>query len=691
MSPFESLHPALQYHVVNTLGWSDLRPTQTEAIEPIQSGEDALLLAPTAGGKTEAAFLPLLSRAARQGWTGLSILYLCPMKALLNNLEPRLTRYAGFLGRRVALWHGDVGDSARRRMLADNSDILLTTPESVEAILISSRIDHQAFFANLRAVVVDELHAFADSDRGWHLIAIIARLEKIAGYRIQRIGLSATVGNPQELRDWLTQGRGGHIIGTSGGPPIGDVMADHVGSVDNAIMMLSRIHRGERRLVFADSRSRVEELASGLRRAGVRTFVSHGSLSADERRQAEAAFASEPDCAIVATSTLELGIDVGDLDRVIQVGAPSSVASFLQRMGRSGRRAGASRNFLFLATTDSELLLSFGIVALWKQGFIESVNPPPQPNHIYAQQVMALTLQERGIAVADIEAFLAKTFDDLTAEARTEIVEHMLSSGILHGDGGVLGLGKRAEREFGRRHFSDLVVSFSSPMLLSVMFGRLELGSIHPLAITPARDNEPSVILLSGRSWRVTDVDWPRRRVSVVAASGDGRARWLGGGRPASYAVSRATEAVVAGSAPGCDLSRRASAKLDEIREQMPFVDGSTVPILDDGSGTTRIWTFAGGRTNAVISQSLPGARARSDDLCISITSDDRRALMNAFSGLGSIPVRPSLSSQMIDDLKFSQCLPMELAYSTISARLTDQAGIDATRSRKIRLVRDTR
>ena len=139
MNPFESLHAALRYHIVNTLGWGDLRPTQTEAIAPIHGGEDVLLLAPTAGGKTEAAFLPLLSRAATESWTGLSVLYVCPLKALLNNLEPRLARYAGFLGRRVGVWHGDVGDSARKRMLADMPDVILTTPESIEAILISTR------------------------------------------------------------------------------------------------------------------------------------------------------------------------------------------------------------------------------------------------------------------------------------------------------------------------------------------------------------------------------------------------------------------------------------------------------------------------------------------------------------------------------------------------------------------------
>jgi ATP-dependent Lhr-like helicase len=579
VSPFESLHPALRYHIVNTLGWGDLRPTQSEAIVPIQGGTDVLLLAPTAGGKTEAAFLPLLSRAASQSWTGLSVLYICPLKALLNNLEPRLSRYAGFVGRRVGIWHGDVGDSARRRMLADTPDIILTTPESVEAILISFRVDHRSLLASLRAVVVDELHAFAGDDRGWHLLAILARLEKIAGRPLQRVGLSATVGNPVALLEWFTQGRGGITVGSSGGSPAGDVMSDYVGSVENAVAVLSRIHRGERRLIFADSRSRVEELASGLRLAGVRTFVSHGSLSVDERRQAEAAFATEPDCAIVATSTLELGIDVGDLDHVIQVGAPSSVASFLQRMGRSGRRAGAARNFLFLATTDSEFLLALGITTLWRSGFIEQVDPPPQPAHIYAQQIMALALQENGITIGDVGAFLGTTFDVLSLKERKDIVDHMLCTDILNEDGGVLGVGARAEREFGRRHFGDLVVSFSSPMLLSVMAGQVELGAVHPLAVVPSRDGEPIIILLSGRSWRVVDVDWPRRRVAVVAAQEAGKARWLGGGRPASFAVSRAAEAVVAGRGPECSLSRRAASKLDEIRDRLPFIDGTAVPV----------------------------------------------------------------------------------------------------------------
>src|SRR5262249_44626849 len=147
--------------------------------------------------------------------------------------------------------------------------------------------------------------------------------------------------------------------------------------------------------------------------------------------------------------------------------------------------------------------------------------------------------------------------------------------------------------EFGRRHFGDLVVSFSSPMLLTVMFGRTELGAVHPLAVAPARDDEPIVLLLGGRSWRVVDVDWPRRRLAVVPAQGEGRARWLGGGRPASFAVCRSAEAIIAGASLACALSRRATSKLGELQEQLRFVDGKTIPIVRNGADNFHIWTFA--------------------------------------------------------------------------------------------------
>ncbi len=169
----DALHPVVAHHVVNTLQWPGLRPLQATAVEPILGGLDALLLAPTAGGKTEAAMFPLLSRMAGEGWSGTSLLYVCPLRALLEqSVALVLQGYAGWPGRTAAVWHGDTGSSRRARTTRrERPDVLLTTPESLESMLVSTLVDAQRFFADLRAIVVDEVHAFAGDDRGWHLFA----------------------------------------------------------------------------------------------------------------------------------------------------------------------------------------------------------------------------------------------------------------------------------------------------------------------------------------------------------------------------------------------------------------------------------------------------------------------------------------------------------------------------------------
>ncbi|MGH8524244.1 MAG: DEAD/DEAH box helicase, partial [Gammaproteobacteria bacterium] len=199
MNPVERLHPAIQFHIVNSLGWPQLRPLQEQSLSPILDGHHALLIAPTAGGKTEAAVLPVLSRMLTEDWHGLSVLYICPIKALLNNLEARLSRLTGFVGRRAQLWHGDISTSEKRRAERDLPDVLLTTPESLEGILIGSRRDHDRLLGNVLCVVIDELHAFAGDDRGWHVLALLERIRRLSGKEQQRIGLSATVGDPQAL------------------------------------------------------------------------------------------------------------------------------------------------------------------------------------------------------------------------------------------------------------------------------------------------------------------------------------------------------------------------------------------------------------------------------------------------------------------------------------------------------------
>jgi ATP-dependent Lhr-like helicase len=610
MDAFERLHPGLQYHLANTLRWNRLRPTQAEAVAPILAGQDTLVLAPTAGGKTEAAVFPLLSRMAVEDWQGVSVLYVCPLRALLNNLTPRIDGYCQWLGRTAAVWHGDVSQSQRQRILVDRPDILLTTPESLEAMLVSTKVDPRVLFSGLQAVVVDEIHAFAGDDRGWHLLAVLERLSRIAGHELQRVGLSATVGNPQELLDWLqgsfTNRDKSLVVPEVGASAAGpEITVDYVGSLTNAATVIAALHSGEKRLVFVESRCQAEELGAALREQGVETYISHSSLSAAERRRSEAAFADARDTVIVATSTLELGIDVGDLDRVIQIGSTRSVASFLQRLGRTGRRPGSIRSCLFLCF-DDESLLAAGMLKRWSDGWVEPIEPPAHPRHIAAQQLMALCLQEHRITPTARDDWWGDLplFDD-TTEA---ILENLITEGYFEPDGPFLHIGLEAERRFGARYFSDLTAVFTAPPEFLVLAGRVEVGTIGTDLLTEDIDG-PRVLLLGGRSWKVTHVDWDRRRCFVEAVEGGGQAKWSGMSGGVSYDITRGMRDVILGLLPqGVQFTSRATSMLAELRQT--YADNAAgdrliIRLPDDSVG--RWWTWAGTPANRSLQASLPG------------------------------------------------------------------------------------
>jgi ATP-dependent helicase Lhr and Lhr-like helicase len=701
------LNPSLAHHIVNTLGWADLRPLQTEAIDPLLAGEDALLLAPTAGGKTEAAFFPLLSRMTAEGWGAPSVVYLAPLKALLNNLLPRLEAYGGWVGRGAALWHGDVTSGVRARLLREPPDVLLTTPESLEAMLVSAKVDHYRLFAPLRAVIVDEVHAFAGDDRGWHLLAVLERLARVTGQPLQRAGLSATVGNPDELLSWM-QGSGAgkrtasviapgialpagltsYPAPAGAGPtsapspaqssPRGDVQLDYVGSVDNAARVIAALHQGEKRLVFCDSRRLVEELGAALRGHGVTTFLSHASLSLDERNRAERAFADSRDCVIVATSTLELGIDVGDLDRVIQINAPATVASLLQRLGRSGRRAGTVRNCLFLALNQSGLLDAAGLLLLWSRGWVEPVVPPPDPRHIVAQQILALCLQEHRVG----ENLWSQWWDGLGpfGPSARPIAAHLIREGYLDSDGGMLFIGPEAEKRFGRRHFMELTTAFTVMPQFTVLSGRDEIGRTDPALLT-AKIDGPRLLLLAGQSWRVTWIDWKRRRCFVEPTDGGGKARWIFPGiGGASFALSRSIREVLLGADPPVRLTRRAEIALAEARQTAAEVvhPGGTV-ISRGPNGDVRWWTWTGLRANATLIATLGDMAdtAQSiEEFFIRLRSDATPDAWKA--ALVDIQQRlclPAVDDKALEGLKFSAALPPHLAEATLAARLADLEG----------------
>lgn len=686
MSPADRLTPGLTHHIVNSLGWQTLRPLQQAAVGPLLDGSDALLLAPTAGGKTEAAMFPILSAMADQRWQGLSVLYLCPLRALLNNLHPRVDTYAQWLGRRAGLWHGDTSATQRKRLRLDRPDILLTTPESVEALLVSTLTDPREFFRDLRAVVVDEIHAFAGDDRGWHLLAVLERLTRLTGRPVQRVGLSATVGNPEDLLQWLQGSSHGHRAGVVLTPQAAaspsapaDVALDYVGSIPNAAKVISLLHRGEKRLVFCETRRRVEELALNLRGEGVTTFVSHSSLSADERRIAEQAFAEARDCVIVSTSTLELGIDVGDLDRVIQIDAPTTVASFLQRLGRTGRRPNTSRNALFLATTRDKLLHAAGLLALWRDGYVEPIISPPSPRHIAAQQILALCLQEGQVGDQVWREWWGDLplFDD-TADS---IISWLAETGHLAHDGGMLTIGPAAEKRYGRRHFMELLTVFAAAPQFTVLHGRQELGAIDPMMLI-LKVQGPRTLSLAGRAWAVTHIDWNRYRCYVEPSDHRARSVWTGSTLPHSYALSQSQRRVLLGHNPDVETSRRAGSALVQLRDELAHRAAAGATVVVDAE-TTTWWTWAGGRGNASLAAALPKYAeldARHPDHALRLRTEVNRAeLLAAIEALdGEQLPGPDVTEEALAELKFAEVLPPALAAETLARRVSDE---DAARS----------
>ncbi len=700
MSAFDQLDPLVQHHIVNTLGWRELRELQEQSIIPIQAGDHCLLLAPTAGGKTEAATFPILSRICGENWSGLSVLYVCPLNALLNNIHERLEGYCRMVGRRCDLWHGDIGPSQRNRIKSDPPDILLTTPESLEVMLISTKEDGRDMLRGVRTVIIDEIHAFAGDDRGWHLLSLLERIGRLAGREIQRVGLSATVGNPEELLTWLA----GHCEGgrqviqplAPGATARTDVQLDYVGTLQNAALVISRLNRGEKRLVFCDSRSRVEELGNELRQLGVSVFLSHSSLSAEERRTSEKAFSEAQDCVIVSTSTLELGIDVGDLDRVIQIDAPWTVASFLQRLGRTGRRSGALRNCLFLATSENALLRAGALLDLWESGFVEPVAPPARPLHLFAQQLMALSLQERGIGIMDWQGWIGRlpAFANEEPEVLQRIINFLLEHEILYSDGTRLSFGDAGQELFGRRHFLELISVFTSDPVFKVLHGRRELGTIDQITFLRHHGDEPVVLSMGGRSWSVTSLDWNRREAFVVPAETKGKSQWQGGKIGMSWRFARAVHTLLTNDQISERWTNRARSTFESLRSQYDILRPEADVVLSDSDlNEVRWFTFSGGMINTALADVIDESGV--EDVSVSDfwiraagTTEARRVIDAVKSQTAEDIIECfNVSEDYLDNLKFNECLPEDIAQAILRARLLKVHEIEATKEREVVVV----
>ncbi|MGH2342497.1 DEAD/DEAH box helicase [Segnochrobactraceae bacterium EtOH-i3] len=649
--PFERLHPGIRRWIWQQ-GWGDLRPVQRAAIPPLIDGDrDVIVAARTAGGKTEAAFLPLLSRIADEPDGGFRILYVSPLKALINDQFRRLDLLCEALDVPVFRWHGDVSASHKKKARERPAGVLLMTPESLEATFVRRGPEIPRLFGALDAIVIDELHAFLASARGRQLQSLLHRIEVATRRRVTRVGLSATLGDMRVAADFLRPGEADRVAlvedrsasqtlrlqllgyvqaplqkespedDTPALPALPDHhfddyeedadaedMAEAEGAVEDAMCAhLFRVMRGGCHLIFAGRRSKVESMSDRLRQrsedAGVPNefFPHHANLARDHRAFVEDRLrdGSLPTTA-VCTSTLELGIDIGDIRSVAQIGPPFTVASLNQRMGRSGRRPGQPTILRLyvseleltpdLALPDAlrfDLVQATAMVHLLMQRWVEAARPEMLDLSTLVHQTLALIAERGGIHAAKAYEVLCRTgpFARVSSALYIRLLRAIgrpETDLIVQSADGTLLLGKAGERLVDHYEFYAV---FETATEYRVVHAGQTLGTMPVLfPLVPEM-----TIIFSGRRWEVKEIV-DREKLITVAPSSAGLPPSFGGhGGDLDDLVVAAMRAVYLSGEVPVFLDEPARALLAEARDTARRLDLSARGFLTEKGA---VWLF---------------------------------------------------------------------------------------------------
>lgn len=626
-------------------GWSELRDIQEEAIRSVvERRSDLIIASATASGKTEAAFLPICSELlAGEKRPGIRTLYVSPLKALINDQFRRMEDLCKELRIPVHRWHGDVPSGRKRRLVERPSGVLLITPESLEALFVNHGHRMPTFFAALEWVVVDELHAFVDTDRGRQLQSLLHRLELCLARPLPRVGLSATLGDMLLAAEYLRPGGAedvetivssvagqeirlqirGYVSRKNGSEGSSDSVpeAGEPTDVEQIADHLFSTLRGADHLVFANSRGAVEEYADRLRRRSESErlpnefFPHHGNLSRELREDLETRLKdpTRPATAI-CTSTLELGIDIGQVSSIGQIGAPFSVSSLRQRLGRSGRRGEAATLRFYIRESEItprchtldrlriELVQAVAMVEL----LIERWCEPPTEGALHLspliQQVLSLIAERGGITAQEGWGALCRSgpFGAVDASRFAALLRSMGAQDLLvQSEDGTLLFGEKGERI--ANHFSFYTI-FQTPEEFQVLDRGRPLGTLSIDYLMA----EGLHIIFAGRRWRVVSVDPEQKALSVVPSPGGSVPGFVGGsGGPIHDRVRRKMRDVWEGAALPRYLDPEARKLLDEGRSNYVRLGLEARHLVGSGKDTILFLCRGDTITNTVALQLL--------------------------------------------------------------------------------------
>ncbi|BAY19364.1 DEAD/DEAH box helicase-like protein [Anabaenopsis circularis NIES-21] len=586
---FNRLAPFIQEYIYHH-NWTELRPVQIAACEVIFDTDAHLLVAAaTAAGKTEAAFLPVLTVLHNHPTNTIGALYISPIKALINDQFERLNGLLKTADIPVYHWHGDVAQSRKNQLLKNPQGILQITPESLESLLINKHHDLVRLFGDLKFVIIDEIHAFMGSERGCQIICQLQRLANTIQSQPRRIGLSATLGDYSLAEEWLRSGTDKQVI-----TPTIEVgkrqiklavehfyLRDDINSSAIYDNYLFNLTKNQKCLIFANNRTQTESVIASLRQIAQEQaqpdiyHVHHGSISASLRQAAEKAMQEPHHPAVTAaTLTLELGIDIGNLERVIQLESPLSVASFLQRLGRAGRR-GVAADMRFVCVEDEpsqeaylpeqipwQLLQCIAIIQLYlEERWIEPIKPPKYPLSLLYHQTMSILLATGEISPANLAKQVLKfpPFAAITQEDFKLLLRYLIDINHIHKtEQGKLIIGLAGEKIVGRFQFYAV---FADNQEYVVKQGTTEIGSI---VTPPPVGNQFG---LAGRTWEVLEVDFKRKVVLAKQVDGKATVYWRGSGGSIHTKILRKMRQVLLEDMEYSYLQKNAKQRLKIVRE----------------------------------------------------------------------------------------------------------------------------
>lgn len=680
--------------------WESLRSIQNAAIEHIMASDRNFILASrTASGKTEAAFLPILSKADFRK-AGVKVLYISPLIALINDQFLRIQDLCNYLEVPVTKWHGEASKSEKDKLVRNPAGVLLITPESLEAMFANQPQQIRHFFSALEYVVIDEIHSFLGTPRGVQLQSLLSRLRLDSGSAFKLVGLSATIGDYGAVKTMTGDAENTTVLRDKTAKEMEAAFKYFEGAgTELPLELLKDLYKNtcdHKVLIFPNSRGRAEEIAVKLKKIAERVgghgyyFSHHSSVDREVREYVEqfAKGNQRYPFAISCTSTLELGIDIGTVDMVVQVDATASIASLIQRVGRSGRKDGAASRLLFYATEPWSLFQSLACFSLYREGFVEPTGNDPEAYDILLHQLLSTVKQLSACSYPELKKRLTSNhaFKAIAPAVVDEITKALLASGILELVGNELIIGLDGERLVNAR---DFYAVFRTDPNYKVVCQDKPVGEIPLTSLISVDEN----IFLAARIWKVVDIDEQSRKILVIPAPDGKKPKFPGSGMDVYGKVREKMLELLLSEEQWPELDEKAAEVLAEFRKTFahyPIEDLAFDRPLIVKEKDCILYTFASSKINRALHflltrlASATVIQLREQESALIFACDQVQTaqfLTDAIANLGAVDdwLREAVSAnpEAMVPSKWGIYLPLDLQVALLKRTFYDFTGLE--------------